>query len=225
MRDPYSKYKGKTYRAITWELRNADIPEPMVQDTIEAIKAFRKTRTKELAKIREINKQWGEIITGLQHERKIVRSMVRYKTKDPSPERAQFVRDYFDVLNKLYEKLNNRKNERKELPKHDHWTDYVPEHIKAAFVSEMLSIPRREKAKIKTPFERRLPFELYALKKVRLQRATRKQLNTAVEKLNLDPLDTKLREQVDAMRLALERINNLEAGTHVPNTWHAMVDE
>jgi hypothetical protein len=225
MRDPYLRFKGKTYRVITWELRYDGLPESMVQETIANIKAFRKARTKERAKLREMDKQWGEVISALQHERKIVRSMMRYKTKDPAPEREEFVQHYFDVLNKLYEKLNTKRKAAQALPEHDHWTDYVPAHIKAGFVDAALEIPRRDKAKLKTPFERKLPLDLYDLKKGRLQRSTRKQLNTAIEKLNLDPTNTKLQETATAMRKALDRINNLELGEHVPNTWHALAND
>jgi hypothetical protein len=224
MRNPYAKYDGKAYREITWQLRNEGLPEQMVQNTIDNIKAFRNARTKDRAKRREREKQWGEVISALQHERKIVRSMVRYKTKDPAPEREEFVQQYFEVLNKLYAKLDTRRKAAQDLPEHDHWTDYVPANIKAAFLSAALNIPHRDKAKLKTPFERKLPLDLYDLKKGRLQRATRKQLNTVMEKLNQDPLNNTLREQATAMRKALDRLSELELGEHVPNTWHGLVD-
>ena len=225
MRNAFSKYDGLSYRDITWTMRGEGLPEQLIQDTLEQLREFRRARTAAKAKRRQADKQWGEVISALQHERKIVRSMLRYKTKEDAPERADFVRHYFDVLTTLYERLKTKKLAAQEMPPHDHWTDYVPEKIKDAFRSESYALPRRDRAKAKEPFERKLPAELHNLKKARLLRATHKQLNTVLEKLAQEPTSVKYAEQASAMRKALENIHALEPTDHVPNTWHAMVDE
>lgn len=225
MRNMLRKYNNMSYRSIIWDLRGAGMPEPMIQQTVENIKEYRKTRAKDRARLREADKQWGEIIMALQHERKIVRSMVRYETKDPAPEREEFVTHYFEVLNKLYDKLNAKRRTADDLPEHDHWVDYVPQHIKTALIDAANHIPRRDKAKLKSPFERKIPLTLFDLQRGRLQRATRKQLLTATDRLTQDPDNEKLKEQIAAMNKALDKLKVLELGEYVPKTWHGLVRE
>ncbi len=223
MRSEFKKYDNLSYRTILWKLRGEGLPEDMVAKTIDSVKAFRMARKKERASRREIEKQWGEVIMSLQQELKIVRSMVRYKTKDPAPERDDFVKHYFEVLNKLYVKLNAQRQQSKALPEHDHWTDYVPHHIKAAMIDAANDIPRRDKAKLKNPFERKIPLDLFDLRKGRLQRATRAQLHTVREKIEQDPDNAQLKAKEKHIMQALDKINTLEVGEHVPNTWHGLV--
>lgn len=223
MKKSYEAYDGQAYRDITWRLRNDGIEERLVQSIIENIRAFRNARTKDKAKRREQKKQWGELISSLQHERKIVRSMVRYKTSDPAPERDEFTANYMAVLDKLHAKLTTKSKATPELPEHSHWTDYVPIRIKAAFVEAALAIPTRQKAKTKTPFERRIPLALFDRKKNRLTRSIRKsmetlKLNRAVE------LDTeKLDKQESNLRQALRILNNTDPGEDLPRTWHGLL--
>lgn len=225
MRNEFKKYDKLSYRTILWKLRGEGLPEDIIAKTIDGIKEFRKARTKERASRKEAEKQWGEIILALQHERKIVRSMVRYKPKNPAPEREEFITHYFEVLTKVYERLNTKRQQSAGLPEHDHWTDYVPHHIKAALMDAAINIPHRDKAKIKTPFERTIPFALFDLRKGRLQRSTRAQLQTVLERQVQEPDNAQLKVKEARIREALVKISALEMGQHVPNTWHGLVEK
>ena len=87
MSDPFRKYDRLSYREIGWQLRYRQTPEELIDQTIAAIKEYRRQRTAAKAASRQRHKFWGELLHSLQHERKIVRAMLRYKTTTPTPER------------------------------------------------------------------------------------------------------------------------------------------
>lgn len=213
MTDLLRKYKGKTYRDIEWSLRYSETPEPIIIDTLDALRKLRaEAKRKKLAN-RAADIAWGEIIEALQHERRIVRTMVRYKTAEPAPERDEFVASYNAVLTKTYGKLSMLRREAK-MPEHQHWTDYVPEHIKEAFTQAAADIPPRNRAKMKQPFERTIPMDLNDKRRARLLRRTRTELQTA--RMSGDAV------LVDEIEQALEKIKALPNNAHVPNTRHGL---
>lgn len=208
-------FKGLSYRVIAWKLRDKGMPETLVMQTIEQLKRDRAERTKERAARRVHRTAWDEVIEPLQHERRIVRTMVRYKTAEPAPERDEFVTNYNAVLIKTYERLVNLRN-RGGMPEHNHWTDYVPDNIKEAFIQAAADIPPRNRAKMKTPFERTIPMDLHDRRKGRLLRRTRTERLTAESEGNIEKM-YKLDE-------ALDRIHALPPNAYVPNTWHGLFD-
>lgn len=230
MRNAYTKYDGKTYREIGWQLRYRNIPEPIINQTLAAIREWRAKRTADNRRERERKKAWDEVISALQHERRIVRSMVRYKTATPAPERDAFVQDYFDALNTLYEKLlagRNKPDENKKLrwPEHSHWTDFVPARVKQAFAMEADDIPPRQKAKFKRPFERTAPVDLHHLRQGRLLRKARKDLLAVQQTLSITPDNEQAKRKLHALETALLRIREMDHRAHVPNHWADMVPE
>lgn len=225
MSDPFRKYDGLAYREVRWRLWRQDMPEEIIEQTITALREHRKMLAIAKAKQRERDKQWGEIIQSLQHERKIVRSMVRYKTKFPAPERDQFVQDYFDLLGTLYEKLQSKWRLKRELPEHSHWTDYVPAHIKAAFMQASNDIPPRQKAKFKEPFRKADPIKLHNLRMGRLSRRINKELDTAITTLDMAPEDAKAARKEFLLREAGKRLKELPITAHVPTHWRDLVPD
>lgn len=208
------KFKSLSYREIYWRLRKQEMPEASIEETITALRADRELmRQQKLAK-RAADTAWGEVLEALQHERRIVRTMVRYKTATPAPERDEFVRSYNDVLVKTYAKLCLLRK-RGGMPEHTHWTDYVPANIKQAFIDAAAEIPSRTRAKIKQPFERTDPYDLHDRRKGRLLRRTRNELKTAE-----DVGDEAKAEQI---RTAIEVIKELPPSAHLPNTWHGVL--
>lgn len=213
MTDNVRKYKGHSYRIIEWKLRHAGYPESEIIKTIEQLRKDRADKTRKTLAARVHKKAWNEIIEALQHERRIVRTMVRYKTAEPAPERDEFVQSYHDVLVKTYGKLDLMRRQG-GMPEHTHWTDYVPQKVKDAFIEAITEIPPRNRAKIKIPFERTDPYALHDRRKGRLLRRTRTELKTAED--NGDD------EKVAKISEALTLIHELPPNAHVPNTWHGL---
>lgn len=225
MADPFRKYDGRSYREIRWQLVRQDTPEEMIEHTIEAIRAHRRARTNAKLQRNERDKQWGELLASLQHERKILRSMVRYKTKEPAPERDDFVKHYMAALDTLYDKLTAKRRMDGRLPEHSHWTDYVPQRIKQAFIDEAASIPPRQKAKFKDPFRKADPSKLRDLRHGRLLRQIRSCLETVIARLEVDPENETANRREYLLRRAHERTKALPIDAHVPSHWSDMVQD
>jgi hypothetical protein len=224
MKDPYAKFDGISYRDIQWKLRSEQMPEDLVDKTLEAIRASRQERSDAKRRRRVSDLAWGEVIFALQHERKIVRSMVHYKTRTPAPERDELVAAYHAALAKLYSQLTLLRR-RGGMPEHTHWTDFVPQHIKDAFIQESAAIPPRAKAKFKEPFQRTLPIDLRNRRHARLLRRTNAEMATAKLRLESDPDNARAARKVEVLDKALKRIRLMDSTAHVPDHWCDIVPE
>lgn len=223
MRDPYKKYEGIAYRELRFKLLREGRPEQEVEDTILDIRHTRAVRATQKKQQLQLKKQWGEVIEALQHERKIVRGMVRYKTKTPAPERDDFVSHYYALLTSLYEKLCQKRSLEQVLPDHDHWTDFVPDRVKDAFAVAANGVPPRDKAKFKEPFQRTSPIILADRRRSRLLRATRATLEAVILRQDVDgPTESLIRKEW-LLRETIKRVGELPANAHVPNHWADMV--
>jgi hypothetical protein len=225
MSDPYKKYAGYAYRELRSKLLRHGEPPETVDLTIANIKLHRSAQSLAKRQKKESDRQWSEVIEALQHERRIVRSMVRYKTKTPAPERDEFVQAYFAVLTKLYDKMDKLRRVDRELPEHSHWTDFVPEHIKEAFRVAADEIPPRDRAKFKQPFQRTSPIDLCNRRRARLLRYTRATLETTIERQDEDPDNEKLPRKEMLLREAIKRVNAMDDNAHIPNHWAQLVPD
>ena len=111
----------------------------------------------------------------------------------------------------------------KTLPEHDHWTDFVPEEVKAKFARKALAVPQRDKAKFKEPFQRTSPLALSALRRGRLLRYVRATLETLLVRIDDNPDDKKLERKEWLLREAIERIKKMPPNAHIPNHWADVV--
>lgn len=225
MSDPYKKYAGYAYRELRSKLLRDGEPPETVDLTIANIKLQRSAQSIAKRQKKESDRQWGEVIEALQHERRIVRSMVRYKTKTPAPERDEFVQAYFTVLTKLYEKLEKIRRVDRELPEHSHWTDFVPERTKETFRIAADEVPPRDRAKFKQPFQRTSPIDLCNRRRARLLRYTRATLETTIVRQDEDPDNPKLPRKEMLLREAIKRLNALPDNSHIPNHWVHLVPD
>ena len=219
MQRTYRDFDGLSYREIRYRLTREGLPEDLIESTILNIRQDRSTRANTKRQTKEHNKRWGEVIASLQHERRIVRGMLRYKTKTPAPERDEFVEQYFAALTRLYERLRSLKALNRKLPEHSHWTDYVPDKVKNAFIDAAGGVPARDRAKMKEPFQRTDPFELATLRRGRLLRLVRSTLESVLQRLDANPDDESAIRKEELLREALRRINALPDNAHVPNHW------
>lgn len=223
MRDPYKKYEGIAYRELRPKLVREGMSEQEAEETILDIKRTRAVRSTNKRQQKELAKQWGEVIEALQHERRILRGMVRYKPKTSAPEREEFVSQYYALLTALYEKLCKKRSLEQELPEHSHWTDFVPDRVKDAFAVASNAVPPRDRAKFKEPFQRTSPINLAIRRQERLLRATRSTLEAVLVKQDVNVEDPRLDRKEWLLREAVKRIKALPSNAHVPNHWADMV--
>ena len=211
------RFKGVSYRLVYWKLRDEQLPEPIIAQTIESLRAARAAEKAFKLRTRQANRAWDEVIASLQHERRIVRTMCRYKTVTPAPERDEFVQAYNALLIKTYEKLIAKRRLLGQMPEHTHWTDFVPEKIKAEFRAAAEAMPTRHRAKMKMPFERIDSFDIHDKRKARLLRSIASELKTAEA--------VGQHEKVARLREAQRILKEMQPPAHVPNTWHGLLKD
>lgn len=215
-------FDGLDYRTLTRRLRKS-YPEPEVDRIIDEVKKYRKQRKNEHIHLCHARQRWGDLIAGLQHERKIVRTMLRYKPTSLAPERQEFVQAYAQVLDTLHARLCLRRDTTNELPEHDHWVDYVPERIKMPLRMAQENIPARTKARTKAPFERRIPSAIHKRVREKLLRNIQTEKDNAQRMLNINPDDAKAVNKLLRLNKALDTLNKMHPSEPLPNTWHGLL--
>jgi len=224
MAHPYRKFDGLSYRDVLARLKRQQLPEEIIEQTIHTLRAYRKERGDNRRATLVRRRAWAEVISVLQHERRIVRSMRKYTTREASPQRTEFIDAYMAVLDRLHGKLTLEHRQATHAPPHDHWVDYVPDHIKTAITHAAAGIPRTAHAKTKEPFTRTTPTKLNQRRKDRLYRRCLTERNTLLDKLAIDPHDDETKKKVSAITQALERLKEMEPTDHVPNHWAGLLE-
>ena len=218
-------------------------PEALIED-------MRRDGLDEIARRKSLNAMrikvegmWREKILPLQAEKKRVVASLAYTThnRNNADPRQMALKAYLKVLDEL---LLRMKREAKVLPdgydkrttmtpseyvkaknipnNGDHWSDFVPQHIKDRVCQMFDEIPHTPKAKRKIPFERVVGIELHTLLKDRLIRRTEKELVKCKQDVLLNPNNEKLPERVQRIEQALAKIDKLEPNEPVPATWHGL---
>lgn len=221
----YEKYDKKTYREIYSDLHKK-MSGAEADDYVDEIKAFRKQRHKNKSAMRVRTRRWAEIILALQHERKIVGAMLRYKTATPCPERLGFAQAYDAVLTKVHAKLTGLKRDAVSVPDMgEHWSDYVPPHVKERVYSLAALVPQRHKAKVKEPFQRTMPVPLHNLRRGRLMRQIQAELGTITNIMQMEDAfeAEKLEAQRSDLRRALDKLKDLSPTDSVPFSWRGLL--
>jgi hypothetical protein len=209
------------------QLHNALVERGMNALEMESIKRIvaeqKEHKRSEGAHKKQMDLHWGEFLAPLIHERKTVRSIMRYKG---SPERAEALQAYLAVLDKVLEKLYLLRRERNQTPlqlhpDRTHWCDYVPQRIRDEVSNAFHAIPYKAKAKVKIPFARVVPVILHNKQQARLERRTAKALGVAQTNYEINP--TEENEQALArIKQALKIIRGMQPNEPVPATWHGL---
>lgn len=213
--------------------------EAMKRDGLDEI-----ARRKSLNAMRiKVEGMWREKILPLQAEKKRVVASLAYPThnrNNPDP-RQMALKAYLKVIDEL---LGRMKREARVLPngydkrttmtpseyikaKHvpnngEHWSDFVPQHIKDRVCLMFDAIPHTPKARRKIPFERVVGEELHNVLKGRLIRRTEKEFIRCKQDVLLNPSDERMRERVKRIETALDKIDKLDPNEPVPATWHGL---
>ena len=112
----------------------------------------------------------------------------------------------------------------KNLPNHgEHWTDFVPSHIKQRVLELFNAVPHTPKARRKIPFERVISSELHTMRKERLRKRTEKDLRRARQDALINPDSEEVKATIEKINEALEHIDKLEPHEPVPTTWQRLM--
>jgi len=197
---------------------------PLEMESIKRIVGEQKEHKRsEGAHKRQMDLQWTEFLAPLIHERKTVRSIMRYKG---SAERAEALEGYLLVLDRVQEKLYLLRREKNQTPlqihpERTHWSDYVPQRIRDEVCDAFNAIPHKPKAKTKVPFLRTVPVILHNKQRARLERRTIKALGVAESNHTIDPSEENEKE-LTRIKDALKIIRAMQPNEPVPATWHGL---
>jgi hypothetical protein len=122
----------------------------------------------------------------------------------------------------------------------EHWADWVPPKVKAQVSALFLEIPYRKQAKVKIPFERKVPKGSQRSRRAVLEGAMAKELETLqVKHAAYTPDDTmsdavqeeltlqqgKIMAKIRKIKLAQARLAKKQDNKPFPTTWHGLLTE
>jgi len=235
----------KNKKQLEWSLLAAERKKGTPELIIEAIRRdgldYLAKRKSDNARKKQLAYMWHEHLGPLQDERKRVVASLAYRgyNRNNADPRQMALKAYKKVLDEL---LRRMKREACGVPlatrptmspieyaKHtnspnggEHWTDFVPTHIKQRVLALFEAVPYTPKAKRKIPFERVVGIELHNLRKERLIRRTEKELIKCKQDVLLSPHDDAMHARVQRIEDALAKIETLEQHEHVPTTWQGL---
>jgi hypothetical protein len=235
----------KNKKQLEWNLLAAEYKKGTPEVIIEAMRRdgldYLAKRKSDNARQKQLSRMWNEHLLPLQDERKRVLASLAYTghNRNNADPRQMALKAYKKVLDELMRRM---KREASSIPmadrptmspieyaKHknapnggEHWTDYVPIHIKQRVIALFDAIPHTPKAKRKVPFERVVGIELHELQKERLIRRTEKELIKCKQDVLLNPTDEAMRDRVQRIEDVLAKIESIEQREHVPTTWQGM---
>jgi len=198
-------------------------------------------RKSENARNKQLENMWHVHLAPLKLERKRVVASLAYTNhnKNNADPRQMALKAYKKVLDELLSRMNREArgvpfNDRPtmtpvEYAKHknapnngEHWTDFVPSHIKQRVLELFSAVPHTPKARRKIPFERVIGAEMHNLRKDRLTVRTEKELQRAKQDVLIDPDNDAVLERVQRITKALALIDKLDPNEPVPTTWHGL---
>jgi len=209
------------------QLHNTLVAKGVTPLEMESIKRIvdeqKEHKRSEGAHKRQMDLQWGEFLAPLIHERKTVKSIMRYKG---GTERADALEGYLLVLDRVQEKLYLLRREKNQTPmqihpERTHWSDYVPQRIRDEVSDAFNAIPHKAKAKTKVPFLRTVPVILHNKQRARLERRTIKALGVAEIDHTIDPSEENA-QTLARIKDALKIIRAMQPNEPVPATWHGL---
>jgi len=199
-------------------------------------------RKSENARNKQLENMWHVHLAPLKLERKRVVASLAYTNhnKNNADPRQMALKAYKKVLDELLSRMNREArgvpfNDRPtmtpvEYAKHknapnngEHWTDFVPSHIKQRVLELFSAVPHTPKARRKIPFERVIGVEMHNLRKDRLTVRTEKELQRAKQDVLIDPDNDAVLARVQRITKALALIDKLDPNEPVPTTWHGLL--
>jgi len=179
---------------------------------------------------------WRVILRDLKYEHNNTIVGAKYHSRNPKPERDLAFTEYLKVMDKLRNLIEynyamtgitpTKLAKEKQVPNNgEHWTDWVPEHVKEKITTKFDGIPHMPKTKRKLPFQR-------AARPIRNGTAkTKREVLIGTVHLELEHLvrakavaDTEaVRYKQHQLRRVLDWLDNATDSTAMPRTWHGVL--
>lgn len=244
-------FKYAHFAALTHnELHNLLVQKgyrPAERDQIHAeVDTYKEAQRVDKIRKAKHDSLWRDLIEPLSNEMRSVYNSLRYtKEAYPSRERKAALEAYQQVLASLNRKLRSHwsaylKTPRqmatdKKIPNDGaHWTDWVPAKVKNAVVEAFEGIPPRFKAKVKIPFERKIPRATNSKKKAAMLRVIKRGITNKEQEITM--LHDLLRgesnaekehaeQELERLHTAQKRLLAMDDDMPVPHIWQELVVE
>lgn len=105
----------------------------------------------------------------------------------------------------------------------EHWTDWIPAHIKEPIHEAFAALPHKPKAKRKVPFQRTVTPIQHAKLKATLLQAALKEHETIERHQTVAPTPER-QTKLNRIKEAIKIIENFKENEHIPATWHTVLD-
>ena len=222
--------------------RKAQQPEALIDAMWREGLEFLAKRKSENARRKQLSNLWYVHLEPLKTERKRVVASLAYPNhnRNNADPRQMALKAYKKVLDELLRRMKRESKgipfdgrptmtpaeyvKQKNVPNNgEHWTDFVPAHIKQKVFDLFDAVPHTPKARRKIPFERVIGIELHNLRKERLLRRTEKELVKCKQDALINPDDEALQKRVQQIEDALVAIERLDPNEPVPSTRYGLI--
>jgi hypothetical protein len=266
-RIPPSGFTKHTLAQIRSILHQQGWPITSIDEKVEAIRKERAALKAQNLKLARSVTYWRYLRTPLKREVDVCRTSTEYidrktlrgdELDEVDIARREAYEAYRMVLMRLiaqfdlYIELNpsmtptqviaqeQERGKLKYVTQGEHWVDWIPAKVRDKVRSMFLDIPYRKQAKVKVPFERRIPKGSQRSRRIVLEQAMAKELETLTLKhdaytpnddMSEDLRDEMLARQDKAMakmrkiKRAQARLAQKQDNKPFPITWHGLLTE
>jgi hypothetical protein len=266
-RIPPSGFTKHTLAQIRNILHQQGWPITSIDEKVEAIRKERAALKAQKLKLARSVTYWRYLRTPLKREIDVCRTSMEYidrkvlrveDTADVDNARREAYEAYRMVLMRLigqfdlYIELNpsmtptqviaqeQERGKLKYITQGEHWADWVPTKVKEQVRAMFMEIPYRKQAKVKVPFERRVPKGSQRSRRLVLEQAMAKELDTLQVKHDAytpnDTMSDALREEMleqqakimgkmRKIKLAQAKLRQKQDNKPFPITWHGLLTD
>lgn len=252
----YPSYMAMTESKLNRHLIKKKYPDDLRHKIVELVMQQRKHHANERRKRGQLTPLWEHLMKPLAAEIRVMRSALAYTSRsdERNGKRVEALNAYLIVLLTLYARFKELRKANEQSPIRmakekdpplpnggEHWTDWIPDHIRQRTLALFKDIPKLSKAKTKLPFDRRIPAVIHNAIKPRIMRRLESDLavlETDLKLMELHPptgverIDEEQNLALAAQRARIDRAKRARAiletlPTHaaLPITWHGLVDE
>lgn len=266
-RIPPSGFTKHTLAQIRNILHQQGWPITSIDEKVEAIRKERAALKAQKLKLTRSVTYWRYLRTPLKREIDVCRTSMEYidrkvlrveDTADVDNARREAYEAYRMVLMRLigqfdlYIELNpsmtptqviaqeQERGKLKYITQGEHWADWVPPKVKDQVRAMFMEIPYRKQAKVKVPFERRVPKGSQRSRRSVLEQAMAKEMDTLQVKHDAytpnDTMSDALREEMleqqakimgkmRKIKRAQARLAQKQDNKPFPITWHGLLTD
>lgn len=212
------------------------LPLAMHDSIKHEVEDYKQQRKAEKLKTYHLRDQWGELLRHLTYELANTRVGARYNSRNPKPERDAAFAAYIKVMERLHALIKDNYSQsgttpsvmakEKNVPNNgEHWTDWVPEHVKDKVRFLFDGVPYVPKTKRKLPFQRTARPKRHASSKTKrevLIETVHREMEHVVRAQSVADTEA-LRYKQQRLRRALDWLEQANERTAMPRTWHGVL--